>query len=71
MSFAVNGGAATTAVDADSVVAAGVANAVASVSRKRLKTGLTAAAVTAGYRTSANTGHWQVRWMAVTPVRVG
>lgn len=65
---------ATTAVDADgaNLNSPAVASMQATLSRSRLKTGLSAVTLTAKYRSSAASAvSFMNRWMEVIPVRVG
>lgn len=65
---------ATTAADADSIHAAVTIAGGAtecSYARTMRKTGLTAVALTANYKTTGTGAFWQRRFMTVTPVRVG
>jgi hypothetical protein len=64
---------ATGAVDADAITQGWAANTnTFSGARARAKTGLAAnTALVAKYRVTASTGHFNNRWMRVTPVRIG
>ena len=65
MSYDIGG---TGAVDADAVI---ITNADATITRVRVKTGLTAVTLTAKYKLSAaNATSFANRWMKVTPIRV-
>lgn len=67
---------ATGALDADAVQLyqsslASAANIIVASSRTRIKTGLTAVALTSKYKVSAGTGSYWNRFMIVRPIRVG
>ena len=66
MSYDIGG---TGAVDADNVQVYGNAYAYPSLARTQRKTGLTAVALTAKYKTAAGSCSFAKRWMAVTPVQ--
>lgn len=69
-------GSGTAAVDADAVQnyqssLASAVNIVSAGSRTRVKTGLSAVALTAKYKVNAGTGSYWNRFMIVRPIRVG